>query len=924
MQFVTQIFAKSIRGSTGPAALYSGPMKGNAHSQPRAGLTQGQIDLVQDGQIKGWMFAEDAFAQPYVTVNGSPATLTHTAVPRPDVEDAIGVKGAFGFHARLPKSYHGPVTIALYVVSAEHVRLVHERTISVSHTDGFSPLDLDDAIATARQPQSVAIVVWDAAHNPAGRAKVLYDIVVSQRPAVIFGFCHREFGETLWEPLQTSDVKVCLINPEDFEIFRSEARAAQLTFDTIWMCKPRLPTFVLAELLAHERTAMILDIDDNEEAFSRGPNTWGRWYGETSINKAALYRESFTVRSVASISLQERFGGEIVRHVRKPLPKEARRPQSATNGERASGSRSLSLVFIGSVRPHKGLLEAARAVRLAAYAHQLDVTLTVGGTFDPPDLESELQSLGVKTIGAVPTDELPSVLTGFDAVLTGFPTATGFDAIQEFQVSSKVGDALRVGLPVLVPRSSAVRDLAEVDGVHLFDVSEFADVLLALAQSPQASPALPPSFCVNGGYEIFAKLEAVAKKDAASRPAVSASGGIDKNVLIIWKQNDAGLYGRRVDQIARMLSQTSHEYCVRVLEFAEEKMLSVHAPDAIHTSPEFLHATEANRKLGSKPRDGVHYHTLLVPPETKYGADSDPNAPLGPTQSFRRFLSAHQMLPHNTVVILMPLLPPLISLDAILPQLRRYKIIVDVVDNQLSWSTRARQTAYLAQYRAASDIAQRVVFNCDTNQESMVMSNVAGIQNSCVISNWYSFPSGWTSSEQRSVGWDQNRKHAIYSGDLNNRIDWDLLDRAADLIAEQGGILHLVGASQRVNDELARILKRPSCVYHGPMREEDALDLLSFCDFGIVPHLQNIVSMHMNPIKIKMYERLALPHIVTDISGVDRNSKLTIIAPGHGKFLEHVDRLLAAPRSKTSRPQLNNDSPPEAVEYEALVRSLFQ
>lgn len=885
-------------------------------------MAVGNIDGISGGRIQGWLFAEGRFNCPYVTVNGQPARLLDVGMPRPDVEKALGVKGDFGFFAELPGSCSGTTTVMLHAVDVDGIRFVRKRSFDLSYSDGFSPLDLEAAIATAREPGSVAIVVWDAAHNPVGRAKVLYDIVTTRRPAVLFGFCHAEFGNRLWEPIQSTPIRSCLIRPEAFDRFRDEARAIGLSFDTIWMCKPRLPTFVLAEALAHRDTAFILDIDDNEDAFSRGEASIGRWYGEAGVNKAALFRDRTPVRSVASISLQTRFGGEIVRHARKPvapLPQAAPAAPQQTPADAPSPKPVLRLVFIGTVRPHKGLQEAARAIRMVAYQRQVEISLTVGGTFDPPSLADELHAIGVETLPLVPSSDLVHTLAGYDAVLTAYPGHASFQDVNTYQISSKIGDALQTGLPVLVPHSPATADLGDIPGVYLFDAQTFASVIGRLIDEPREASVLPDSFTLEGAYKTFAALEAQARAihplQSPPRPA-PAEG---RNIVILWKQNDAGLYGRRVDQVARMLTSEIPDARVRVVEFGNPATLRIQNPRMIATSGERLCVPETHQKLAGVTREGVTYHTLI--------ADNAPPAPgmerRGPGfgEVFEDFLHTHRIYASNSLLISFPLHFIDLVNDELMPIFRRFRTIVDIVDNQLTWAPLANWPNRIAHYRALCDLAHTVVFNSAINRDAMRQTSIVADDKVRLIPNWYVPPRASAPAGEIWVSERGNVPHVLYSGDLNNRIDWDLLDAVAALIGSRHGVLHIIGPCERQTPKLAHLLRRPQCVYHGAMREEAVLTIAELCDFAVMPHALTDHSTYMNPLKIKMYAAMGLPHVVTDVPGLDECA-LTVVAPDHDAFLDAVRTLLARPWSPRETP-LVGALPADAARYRDLVADVL-
>lgn len=876
-------------------------------------MALGFIDRCGDRGVEGWLIPDSPHGQPYVTVGGIPAPLVETGLVRKDVCDAFGIAGDFGFRARLPRSFSGTVEVVLHEAGLDRIVPVTQRTMALSYTDGLAALDLEEAVRISREPGAVAVVVWDAAHNPVGRAKVLHDIVATRRPVVVFGFCHPEFGGALWAPLRSSGMRSCLVRPAEFERFRRRMRAEGVAFDTIWMCKPRLPTFLLADALAHERTAFILDIDDNEEAFARSEASRGRWYGEESVNKANHLLAGFKVRSVASGSLQARYGGEIVRHGRKPL---ARAP--GANGD----ERPFRLAFIGTVHPHKGLLEAARAVRVAAVQSGRAIRFAVGGTFHPSKLAEELAAEGVEIIGPVPSSELQQRLSEFDAVLTGFPAGAEFETINRYQISSKIGDALSVGIPALVPLTEAVADLAGTPGVHLFELHDFGSRLVELARGKRQPVRLPDAFDVRAQYATFAALEAEAARVAAGReagPPAPPPPPARRRVLIVWKQSDSGLYGRRVDQVAASLARRLDGAEVTVVEFVADTQLAAMHADQRMISDATLLLASARAKLRGVVKDGVRYESV------RYCEEAEPHGELGASGAFRTFLDLRGFDPASTVVILFPILRPF---DVIQEELARFLTVVDVVDNQVSWSRQPKLRAErIAQYRALSDAARTVIFNSSENMRFMVERGLCDAARGVVIGNWYSRRAPDPAAAQVGASFRRafaGRINVLYSGNMNDRIDWDLLEQAAVEVRAAGALLHLFGASERAGEELRRLLRNPACIYHGPAREEELVGIAEACDFAIVPHRRDTVSSYMNPLKVKMYDEMALPHLVTAVDGVDAGARWIRIAADEAAFLAGVRRLLSE-SAGAHRERIVADAarPPEEDAYCRLVEECF-
>ena len=168
-----------------------------------------------------------------------------------------------------------------------------------------------------------------------------------------------------------------------------------------------------------------------------------------------------------------------------------------------SGTTEAKLAFVGTVRPHKNVLPAAKAIGMVNWSQGRNVRLHVLGDVSPPELRAELKLNGAVVGGIIPASMLPQRLSGMDCLLAGFPSdAAADDSITRYQISAKIGDALAVGKPILVPESDSVRDLAGVPGIYLFNQGNFAAQLGAALDSEERI-GLPDSFTPAGAAASF-------------------------------------------------------------------------------------------------------------------------------------------------------------------------------------------------------------------------------------------------------------------------------------------------------------------------------------------------------------------------------------------------------------------------------------
>ncbi len=828
--------------------------------------------------------------RPVLLVKGRAAELLEWPIERTDLALGPGFPRSVGFRFRVEGARRGD-TLELNALLGTELQLLHESTVETPTVERSFIRQLERAKEIAARPDSVAITCWESSHNPIGRAKVLYDIVSTCRPAVLFAYSFHEFGATVWEPLVDADVELVTIPWPYREVYHELLADAGMDFSTVWMCKPRYPTFELAAHVAGPDARVILDLDDNEEHFSLSEASTRKPYGLPGIGLGRALTEAVPSRTVASRSLQDAFGGHLVRHAR--VGQRGRELPTGGEGKRVG--------FIGTVRRHKNLLAAAQAVAMTRWVHKVDVELHVLGDVEPDTLCAELREHGAVVGGVVPSSELAGQIEQLDCVLTGFPNQTvDFAEITRFQISSKIGDALASGIPALVPYGESVADLEGVPGVYLFREATFPDVLMA-AMRHQGPIELPYEFTLRGAYAAFATAEEMAgrspragqalglvRKPVARPTTISPRG--QRNLLLLWKQQDAGLYGRRIDQIARAYRTAFPDARVTVLELMDASRWNTlrgieRQADHLGDGRLILPLLEKKAAGGYVDADGVEYRVLTL------AADE------AVRRQFEGWLAAEGLTPANTTIVHFPILPWYERLHS---TLSAYPSIVDVVDNQFSWaSSDTAMTGYAWQYHVMLRSADAICFNSALNRQHFDQLGMLGAPDLVSqIENWYQPPSGFTTP---TGGWLGAGQHVMYSGNMNDRVDWGLLLRVAALPGQPR--IHLVGTAARTQlQTLRRVMTHDQVVYHGPRNELETLDLLSQADVAIMPHKVDEFSTFMNPLKLSMYEALGLPVVSTDVPGVTAVEGMVHVVGERKPFVRTVAALLdKAPERRARR-----------------------
>lgn len=879
----------------------------------------GRIDVFGSNEIGGWLTSAQSDERsmdflPLLFVDGRPARLHQWRKGRGDVNRALGIPGNYGFTFRVDQAVKQGAEIELYASDGDRVVLVHRRTAeaNVSAPAVGDISQILNAKEIAEQPNSVAITCWDGGHNPIGRAMVLHDCAATKRPVVLFAYLFPEFGGSIWPPIDGEMFSRVLIPWDQRTTYLEYIRALGIEFSTVWMCKPRLPTFELAANISGTSTRFILDHDDNELHFSRSQPK--RQFGFYAMSLANHLASKVTSNTVASVSLAEEIENAlIVRHARNAanisevdanelLEQHAVEDQAPDLEETEAAAAvegmappeapdikaPIKIGFIGTVREHKGLLEAARLIRLLSWESGQPYEFHVYGDFNPESLRDRLAELGAITHGQIPREELTRILRSFDVILSGCAPKPGSEDITRYQISSKIGDALAVERPVLVPNGPSVADLGNVPGVYLYESGAMGEAIQAAIKSNK-EVELPPEFTLDGAFKAFEQAEGTANflhQDLAPLRFAGSKVRNDRTLVLLWKQTDAGFFGRRVDQLARTYREKFPDHRVIVLETCHKSEVEhLQKSSREFTSPNgaLLDLTRQKRALVEN-RGGVEYHMIV----------NENIASM--RQNFETYIMENELEPNRTRFVVYPLIK---HFKEIAGTLSAFDCVIDCVDNQLPWNTGSKRVEASVEYYKILKSGSKVIFNSQDNHDFFMASDRWGDlappskEDVLVAPNWYGTENGVKS--KRSIFQNDRQFKVIYSGNLSDRIDWDLMDKVARQLPEAE--FHIVGGIRNPNDEFDALLEHPNVIYWGPLSERRLADLLTQCRVGIVPHFVDEIAQFMNPLKVHMYREFGLPVISTKVPGIAPGEGLSI-CDSHDEFISKLTAFSESSRRK--------------------------
>jgi glycosyltransferase involved in cell wall biosynthesis len=320
----------------------------------------------------------------------------------------------------------------------------------------------------------VAVVAWDLAHNGASCAFMLADLLRREHDVEIIGPTF--LGRDVWEPIRETEIPIRSFPGSELPGFVEDAErfVGSVRADVVYASKPRLPSLLLAMLIKDQCGApVILHIDDFElglvgaaEAISldelerrggsddfanptRGP--WVRACDGLIVDADAI--------TVSGEELRRRYGGVVLGQPRdETLFDPALFDRRTVRASLGYSDWDRVVLFVGSPRRHKGILELAQAV---SEINDPRLKLCVIGSFNDAGLRDEVAAAGrarVKLLDYRPLSEVPRLLSGGDLVCLPQDAAAEFVS---YQTPMKLTEALAMGLPVLARETPSLTPFAQ-------------------------------------------------------------------------------------------------------------------------------------------------------------------------------------------------------------------------------------------------------------------------------------------------------------------------------------------------------------------------------------------------------------------------------------------------------------------------------
>lgn len=366
------------------------------------------------------------------------------------------------------------------------------------------------------------------------------------------------------------------------------------------------------------------------------------------------------------------------------------------------------------------------------------------------------------------------------------------------------------------------------------------------------------------------------------------------DVVFFWKQNDTGIYGRRQDMLVKYLARDPR--IARIFHFdAPIRLLAAgnlaweSGRNAGSSQAVLILRQTLRRKLGLAHSGKVRSYTFLHVSRGRLNG------------FFGRFLPSAQDYPDYLERILRRqglgqrrtlfwVCPNNFYFPAIQERFKPDLVVADVIDDQRTWpNTPERKAELAANYAEILGRSDLVFANCRRLLDGMRR----------FVPNIHLFPNA---AEQRlgregpfaKPGALRRIKGPIigYAGNLDVvRIDLGLLTQIAS--KNPGWNLVFLGSTHK-NRQILALKRFPNVHFLGIKPHDKAIRYISHFDVAILPHLDNELTRHMNPLKMYVYFSLNLPVVATPVADIEEFNWFAHVAGSPAAFIDGIARCLEA------------------------------
>jgi len=345
------------------------------------------------------------------------------------------------------------------------------------------------------------------------------------------------------------------------------------------------------------------------------------------------------------------------------------------------------------------------------------------------------------------------------------------------------------------------------------------------------------------------------------------------DVVLCWKQNDTGIYGRRHDMLLSELGRSPRIGTVVQFDAPADVGALAGRRRADAPTHDDLVAERLHPRLGGTAAGaGLFQYT--------FGYDGDDPTWRDSHVDYVRAAVARHCSPNRRLVLWA--YPKAYELPRLVHALEPDLVLSDLVDDHRTWAIpgSARWHEIDRHYAEMMELSDVVIANC----EAVAAAFGGSGKPITVVPNGCEFPMRVDPGPPDELA-GLPRPIVGYLGNLSSRLDVPLLARLAIELPHASVVL--VGSAHAGTEALA-LAQHPNVHLLGPRPYEVAKRIAAGFDVAVIPHVDNAMTRAMNPLKAFVYAALGLPVVSTRVANLDQMAGLVTIADDHDAFVTAV------------------------------------
>jgi glycosyltransferase involved in cell wall biosynthesis len=496
------------------------------------------------------------------------------------------------------------------------------------------------------------------------------------------------------------------------------------------------------------------------------------------------------------------------------------------------------------------------------------------------------------------------------------------------QFPAKIVDAMAMGVPCLVRPVPPLRPLVDQGAVHALEGEEplsdriarifddyddatdrarkarklfeadysyesVGDVVAPMFEHLlEAPPELTPRLAslTEAARRLFgADHERLGLRPRTPGRSRSVVPGQTYDVVMFWKQNDTGIYGRRHDMFVKYLERSNRVRSIVHFDMPttpEQLVGDYRRSRRSNDQTRLIVRQTVHRILRRCDTPRVHSYTFL------HAGPKTAHIGLRPRARYvdyvKRVLERHGFGDRPTILWGFPTND---DLPLLIDALETDMVVADVVDDHRTFAEPGspRRAEFQRNYREVIARSDVVLANCDPVAESMkeFTSNVH------VVPNGLELPNGRPPEKPRELR-SLDGPIIGYAGNLSQRLDVDLLEALVDARPQWRFVF--VGSAHH-DKAVLRLDSRPNVCFVGPRRYDEALGFIHHFDVALIPHVVNDMTHSMSPLKAFVYCAAGVPVVSAPVANLGDLADMIAIARDPAEFLTAIEAALRTERA---------------------------